>query len=308
MERRDRAGRCAAYGAALALTPYLLIKTSWVIGSLLGLLPIGEGFTLSAWVVLNTVTIGMAAIGIALTLALARPWGMRLPGRPVAFCAWAGSGFLVAVLPYSVLSTLLDPDSGSGGGGDDDPSMPGWEAALVQCGFVGMGLGLAVALPAYLRRRWPEHFAGRLGDGTRAAVPWTAVVAAAVGLAWLYWAAGGTLAVDHPAERTTGGSLLTGLGALWALAGSAAALALARARPARMPRSLPLALGWLGSGSLFAWSGWKLPVTLVVALVHPAGVTPPENPVAAALLHLAAVAAGAGMLRTLVTTGRRHAS
>ncbi|MFF4218716.1 hypothetical protein [Streptomyces nondiastaticus] len=318
MERWDRAGRCAAYGAALALTPYLLIKMSWVIGSLLGLLPVGAGFTPSGWVLLNTVTIGMAATGIALALALARPWGMRLPGRPVAFVAWVGSGFLVAVLPYSVLSTLLDPGSGPGGGGDDDPSMPGWEAALVQAGFVGMGLGLAVALPAYLRRRWPERFAGRLGDGcpgngcpghgSRASVPWTAVLAAAVGLAWLYWAAGGTLAVDHPAERTTGGSLLTGLGALWALAGSAAALALARARPARLPLSLPLALGWLGSGSLFAWSGWKLPVTLFAALAHPAGLALPENPAAAALLHVAAVAAGAGMLRMLVSTPRHQPS
>ncbi|WP_424888445.1 hypothetical protein [Streptomyces sp. XH2] len=90
------------------------------------------------------------------------------------------------------------------------------------------------------------------------------------------------------------------------LAGPAAALA--RARPARMPRSLPPALGRLGSGSLSAWSGWKLPATLVVALVHPAGATPPENPAAAALPHPAAVAEGAGTLRTLVTTDRRHAS
>ncbi|XQE78750.1 hypothetical protein ACN24L_07680 [Streptomyces microflavus] len=38
----DRAG--AAYGAALALLPYLLIKVVWVVGSLVGTLPVGTGF------------------------------------------------------------------------------------------------------------------------------------------------------------------------------------------------------------------------------------------------------------------------
>ncbi|WKX70356.1 hypothetical protein [Streptomyces sp. XD-27] len=302
MDRWDRVGRCAAYGAALALSPYLLIKVSWVVGSLLGVTPIGEGFNQAGWVLLNTVTIGMAGIGIALALALVRPWGMRIPGWLVAFCAWTGSGFLVSVLPYAVLSTLLDSARGGsgGGGGGDEAAMPGWEAALVQFSFVGMGLGLAVALPSYLRRRWPDAFTGRLGDDTRASAPWAAVVAAVVGLVWLYWAAGGTLGLSRPAERNTNGYVLTGVGAFWALVGSAAFWMLARARPAGLPRRLLLALGWLGSGSLFAWSGWKLPLTLLVALVHPADVTPPENLAVAAVLHLAAVVAGATMLRTLV--------
>ncbi|MER5931032.1 hypothetical protein [Streptomyces sp. NPDC002054] len=59
-------------------------------------------------------------------------------------------------------------------------------------------------------------------------------------------------------------------------------------------------VGWVGSGSLFAWSAWKLPVTLYMALADPGGVRPPEHPVAAVLLQLAAIAAGAAMLRTLV--------
>ncbi|MGI5350034.1 hypothetical protein ACQEU8_17890 [Streptomyces sp. CA-250714] len=333
MERWDRVGRGSAYGAALALAPYLLIKVSWVAGPLLGLLPVGEGFDLAGWVLLNTVTIGMAATGIALGLALARPWGMRIPAWLVVFCAWTGSGFLVSILPYSVLSALLgasgderaDGDGpadgagrGAGGGSGDgagpgdgtggDPTMPGWEAALVQFGFIGMGLGLAVALPAYLRRRWPDAFAGRLGDsarnggGTRVLALCAAGLATAVGLVWLYWAVGGTLGIAHPAERDTAGSVLTGVGALWALAGSAAVWALALARPARLPRLLPLAVGWLGSGSLFAWSGWKLPLTLYVAVARPSDVTLPENPAVAVVLHAAAVAAGADMLTTLLRT------
>ncbi|MEW2403292.1 hypothetical protein [Streptomyces sp. NPDC046862] len=301
--RWDRTGRWGAYGAALALLPYLLIKMSWVVGSTLGVAPIGEGFDLAGWVVLNTVTIGMAAIGIALSLALVRPWGMRMPGRLVAFCAWTGSGFLVSVLPYAVLSSMLDAARGGPGGGDSGggDAMPGWEAALVQFGFVGMGLGLSLALPAYLLRRWPEALTRRVGQGHGALARGSAGTAAAVGLGWLYWALGGTVGITHPAERDTNWYLLSALGALWALAGSAALWTLVRKRSARPRRLLP-ALGWLGSGSLFAWSGWKLAVTVLVASAHPSDVIPPENPTMAAALHLAAVAAGLGMLRTLVHT------
>ncbi|MEU9981751.1 hypothetical protein [Streptomyces sp. NPDC050856] len=131
-------------------------------------------------------------------------------------------------------------------------------------------------------------------------MPWAAPVAAVVGLVWLYWAVGGTWGIARPAERHIEGHLLTGLGACWALAGSAAVRALARARPTRLPRQWLLALGWLGSGSLFAWSGWKLPLTLFVALTRPSDATPPENLAVAAVLHLAAVVAGIGMLRSLV--------
>ncbi|MFI1628175.1 hypothetical protein ACH4YO_29145 [Streptomyces noursei] len=127
MERWERVGRCAGYGAALAMSPYLLIKVSWVVGSLLGLAPIGQGFNLTEWFLLNTVTIGMAGIGIALSLALVQPWGMRIPGRLVAFCAWTGAGFLVSVLPYAVLSAVLDAAHGGApnSGGDDVPCLAG---------------------------------------------------------------------------------------------------------------------------------------------------------------------------------------
>lgn len=300
VERWDRIGRAAAYGAALALTPYLLIKVSWVLGSLLGLAPIGDGFSLPVWVVLNLVTIGMAGIGIALGLALVRPWGMRIPGWLVAFVAWVGSGFLVSLLPYAVLTSVIGAASADAGG-SDDPAMPVWEAVLIEFSFLGMACGLALALPAYLRRRWPEAFTGRVGDGARTGLPWPAVLAATVGAVWLYWSVGGTLGISHPGERTADGYALTGLGGFWALAGAAALWTLTRGRPARLPRWVPLTLGWLGSGSLFAWSAWKLPFTLVLALAEPAEVTLPENLVLAATLHAAATLAGATMLLKLIS-------
>ncbi|GGV89152.1 hypothetical protein GCM10015535_42250 [Streptomyces gelaticus] len=306
MTRRDRVGRYGGYGAALALTPYLLIKVSWVVGSLLGLAPVGKGFGLAGWVLLNAVTIGMAGVGIAMSLALVRPWGMRIPGWLVAFCTWTGAGFLVSVLPYAVLSTVLDAgQGGAAGGGGDDPAMPGWESALVQFGFIGTGLGLALALPAYLRRRRPDAFTGRTGGGEATAAPWAAVVAAVVGLVRLYWAVGGTAGLSNPSERDIDWHLLTGLGALWALAGAAALRMLGRKHSAPVCRRILSALVWLGSGSLFAWSAWKLPLTLFVALAHPADTTLPESLAVAAVLHLAAVVAGVGMLGPLIGSHRR---
>ncbi|MEU5977630.1 hypothetical protein [Streptomyces sp. NPDC047315] len=232
-----------------------------MVGSLVGLLPVGTGFGKVEWAVLNSATIGMAGGGITVAFALVRPWGMRIPAWPLAFCAWVGTGFLVPVLPYAVLSSLLgSADDHRDGGSDAGPSMPAWEAALVQIGFVGMGLGLAVALPVYARRRWPDAFAGRLGDsgaGSPKTPPWMAVVGGAVGLSWLYWAAGGTTGIAHRGERTPDWHVLSGVLGLWALVASAATWAAVRGRPARVPRWGPLALGWLGSGSLFAWSAWS---------------------------------------------------
>ncbi|MEU9607441.1 hypothetical protein [Streptomyces sp. NPDC048057] len=76
---------------------------------------------------------------------------------------------------------------------------------------------------------------------------------------------------------------------------SVVAWAVVRGRPARAPRWVPLVLGWLGSGALFAWSGWKLPFVVYLALVRPADVALPEGLAFAAILHLAAVGSGAAM-------------
>ncbi|MFD9093188.1 hypothetical protein [Streptomyces collinus] len=242
MERWDRIGRTAAYGAAAGLVPYLVIKVTWVVGSLLGPLPVGRGFSRGGWLVLNTVTIGMAAAGITLGLALVRPWGMRTPGRLVGFVAWVGSGFLVSILPFVVLTALVGSgaasagstgSTGSTGSSGHDAGMPGWEAVLLQCSFVGTGIGPAVALPAYLRRRRPHALRRpeRPGAGTAPAPLWPAVTAAVTGLAWLYWAAGGPLGITHRDERPAGWHILVGVGACWALAASAAVAALVRRRP-----------------------------------------------------------------------------
>ncbi|MCP2338461.1 hypothetical protein [Actinomadura rupiterrae] len=62
--------------------------------------------------------------------------------------SWLAGGLLVATLPFGLLGSLLSSD-----GGTDDTSAPGWEMLLIMIGFVGMGAGVAIALPIYLRER-----------------------------------------------------------------------------------------------------------------------------------------------------------
>lgn len=73
--------RLAGYGAAASLSLYLAVKIVWVVVALLGHAPAGFGD--ADWIVLNTVTVGMSATGVALGLVLAhggdggprpRPW------------------------------------------------------------------------------------------------------------------------------------------------------------------------------------------------------------------------------------------
>jgi hypothetical protein len=263
--------------------------------------------------VLNTITIGMAAAGITLGLALVRPWGMRIPGPLVIFPAWVGSGFLVSILPFVALSTLVNSGTGGSGGSGSpsgDVTMPGWEAVLLQCSFVGTGIALAIALPAYLWRRWPHALRRPVQAGARAPAGslWPVATGAAAGLAWLYWAAGGTLGIAHRDERPASWHVLVGVSAGWALVASAAVAALVRRRSTRLPYPLLLALAWLGSGSMFAWSGWRLPATVYVALARPSDVSYPENVAAAMALHVTAVLTGAGIMRTLVRGERRRVS
>ncbi|GLY65810.1 hypothetical protein [Amycolatopsis taiwanensis] len=309
MDRFDRVGRGAAYGAAVAMAPYLLIKVFWVAGVLLGLIP-PQGMGVTQWVLLNTVTVGMAVIGILLALALVRPWGMRLPAAPLLFCGWIASGFLVSMLPYAALDSLTDPSDGTQV--EQGASAPGWEAVFIQVSFVGMGLGLAVALPAYLRRRWPRTLTGRIGDrvavderqdGLARASAWLLAAGAVLSACWLYWAAGGTAGLASPAEPDTDGRLLMAVSAVWALVGSAGAWTTANRRPARLPRWLPTVALWLGSGSLFAWNAWRLPFTAYAAFVGPvADSAMPQNLGVAAAIQVIALVTGAAMLRVLVRT------
>ncbi|GAA4205871.1 hypothetical protein [Actinocatenispora rupis] len=288
--RWSLARRLAGYVAAASMGLYLLVKVVWIAAALIGTHP--AGFGTGGWVALNAVTVLMAAAGVALGLALAQRWGRRLPAVPVVLVSWVGAGFLVPTLPYLVARAVLD--AGSGGGGD---AAPGWEAVFLSLGFGGMAVGLAVAVPVYLRDRWPRAFLGRLADRPSTPTAWTvATVAAAtlLGLLWCYWALGGTLGIDPArlAARDLDGRLLSASSGLWALLGAASLLALRSGRPGRLRRWVPMALAYGASGSLFAWSAWKLPMVLLA----PGGFVPVEYVPVAVGEHVLSIATGLALL------------
>ncbi|GAA3235183.1 hypothetical protein [Nonomuraea helvata] len=285
------ARRAAGYTAALTMSLYLVVKVIWIVAALTGHGPSDVGT--AGWVGLNAVTVGMSAAGVALGLALAQRWGRRLPALPVIFLSWVGAGFLVPMLPYMVISTILDASGGAGGAG----SAPGWEMVFIAIGFAGMAAGLAVALPIYLRERWPGHFLGRIGQIRPHVSRWArpAMLAAVMlGLIWLYWGFGGTIGLDpaHLAHRDLNARLLTGNAGLWALIGGWSMLVLGRRRPARLPLWVPMTLGFAASGSLFAWSCWKLPL----AVLRPWDYVPAEHPVIAVIEHALSIGTGLALL------------
>ena len=292
----------AGYGAASSMGLYLLVKCLWVISALLGGTGPGEWRT-TDWIVLNAVTAAMAATGVALGLGLAQGWGRRIPAPLVLAPAWVGAGFLVPLLPYMLLSTLVATGgSGTASGGAGEGAMPAWEVAFITVGFIGMAAGLAVALPLYLRERWPAAMTGRVGDATqhlgceatrvRAARTLVAFGATtALSVLWLTWAVGGTLGLD-PAqhqEMTGQARLLMTSAGLWALAGAWATWTLTGAGRAPTLRLwVPMSTAFAASGSLFAWSCWKLPL----ALLRPSGYATVEYPAVAFVEHSASIIAG----------------
>ncbi|MGI5420802.1 hypothetical protein [Actinomadura luteofluorescens] len=290
------ARRFGGYGAAASLSLYLAVKVVWIAAAVLGHVPADFGG--ADWIVLNVVTVGMSATGIVLGLVLARGMRWRIPAAPLVFFTWVGSGFLIPLMPYSLVSAVL-------GGGEKDAggdAAPSWELTLIGIGFTGMAIGLAIALPIYMRERWPSAFVGRLPDRGRTAVrrARTAAVLAAVPAAfWTLWSAGAELGLAHRDMIDLNARLLLGDSALWALLGAWSVLAVSSARP-NVPAWLPTALGFTASGSLFAWGGWRL----AVALLRPGGYTPAEHPIAAVALNGLAAASGVLMLSALLTSVR----
>ncbi|MFF3670669.1 hypothetical protein [Microtetraspora malaysiensis] len=287
----------AGYGAALSLSLYLTVKVIWVVAALFGSTP--STFTDGDWILLNGVTVVMSVVGVVLGLALAQRWGRRLPAPPVVFFAWMAAGFLIPMIPYMLFGAVLGGDAGGGDSGGGD-AVPSWETAFIAIGFGGMALGLAIALPIYMRERWPAAFLGRVGDHRpaplgRSHLRALYVLVAAPVLLWAYWAAGGTLGLAHRDLMNADGRLLAGNSALWAVLGAAAIRTVATGRP-RMPRWIPMAVAFTSSGSLVAWSAWKLPW----ALLRPGGYTAAEYPAVSVVQYGLSITAGIVMLAALL--------
>ncbi|MBB5083179.1 hypothetical protein HNR40_008682 [Nonomuraea endophytica] len=89
----------------------------------------------------------------------------------------------------------------------------------------------------------------------------------------------------------------------WALLGAGCGWSLIAARPSRLPLWVPMALVFLGSGSLFAWGCWKL----LWAVVRLGDFVTPEYPVVAVMEHALSVCAGLVLLAVVLRTYRAQA-
>ncbi|MCK9794508.1 hypothetical protein M1843_12200 [Isoptericola sp. 4D.3] len=265
--RRVRAARrVAGFGAAGSIGLYVLVKSLWVLGGLTGLLPDELDVGRVEWVVLNVMTLGMGALGIALGLALAQPWGMRLPGVLVVGSAWLGAGFLVSMLPHTALTALL-VHGGRAEGMAEEAVRPFWDTVLITVGFAGMALGLLVATPLYFAERWPHTIGGTVGGNVAVTVRLLVLASSALVPAamWTYWAVGGSQGLDAgtAGSRAPDVWLLDYVSAGWALLGVVSAAVLSLRRPRGLRRRVPVTVGFIASGSLFAWNAWRVPwVTL----------------------------------------------
>ncbi len=215
--------KIGGYGAAIALTPYLLIKIAWTFGMFLPNESMGD----PNWRAINATTAVLALVGILLAMAFSRPWGERLPAWLVIPPVWVGTGLLV---PMVVLAPVLGPaavvrDEAAGAG-----ATWAYEQIFVIASLVGVGLGLPTALAGYAKARWPEALGGPIdcgelpGHTRQLQVPLARIVAVGcviLGLTKVYWALGGTIGID-PArlhDRDPWWHLLTLNTGVWSLAG-----------------------------------------------------------------------------------------
>lgn len=297
----------AGYGAALAVTPYLLIKILWTFGLFLPTDEMGD----ADWRAINATTAVLAGIGILLAMAFVKPWGERLPAWSVALPVWVGTGFLV---PLLLLAPVLGPAAVARDSEAGAAELWVYEQVLVVISLVGVGVGLPLALAGYSRARWPEAVSGPLETGERSGhtrdpqAPLARIVAVGalvLGVVKVYWAMGGTVGIDADrlGDRDLWWHMLSLSTGVWALAGAWAVLVLTSRRGSR--RFLPpMAAAWVSSGMLFAYSVYNLLLT-----ASPYGPPVPENPVAEALSIAAGMALGVamGMTILLVLKDRRQA-
>lgn len=311
MENTDQASsplikmrRFFGYGAAIAVTPYLLIKIAWTFGLFL---PTEQMVDVS-WRGINAVTAVVAAVGILLAMAFCRPWGERLPAWLVALPIWLGTGLLVPMLLLAPVlgpaAMVLDQEAGAA-------DFWVYEQIFVMVSLVGAGICLPLALAGYAKARWPEALGGPIdcgevpGHTRQLQVTFGRLVAAGcilLGTIKVFWAAGGTLGIDPSMldSRDLWWRLLTLSTGGWALVGAWGLLVLITRRGSR--RFLPpMAAAWISSGMLFSYN--------LFSIIRPDFQSSPEYPLARVLSTEAGIVLGVmmGMILLLVLHDRRRA-
>jgi hypothetical protein len=263
----------AGYAALACALPYLALKAVWLAGGSLGVAD-ASAMREPSMIALNAATAGMDLVAIALAMAFAHRWGMRMPAWLVLPPMWVATGLLarfVLAVPLVTVAELVtsgSPPRASGG-----PVQP-WVYSVVYTGFAGMGVGLVLAFVLYARERWAPAFeaatidAAPARDLTRAVqVPLAnaaALISLAVAASELAWALGATsgLGRDLAARRTISSHLLHGIDGSLSLAAALGILSLVPRGGPKMRPWLSLTLAWVGAGSLFGWGLWHMVIVL----------------------------------------------
>ncbi|WP_156325273.1 hypothetical protein [Nonomuraea sp. SBT364] len=146
--------RSTWFGIA-ALAPYIAMKTYWAFGGNAGR-PAGDlGAEMLAngapealvWMERHGIdfTVLGALVGVLLLVALARPWGERLPRWLLLVPGWAGSLILI---PYGTI-TLIASAVGFMAVAEGWSPWVGYVGGLA---FAGLGTALALGTRSYQRR------------------------------------------------------------------------------------------------------------------------------------------------------------
>jgi hypothetical protein len=69
-------------------------------------------FAKKPFLIYDLVIAGIGVLAVPVALALAGPWGRRLPRRLVGLCAWGGTGLLAFGAVVSVVKTLYSVATG----------------------------------------------------------------------------------------------------------------------------------------------------------------------------------------------------
>jgi len=254
----------AGYAAIAFILPYLVIKIIWISGVPLGM-PNKSLVADPRMLALNILTFCMDAVAILLALTFTHRWGLRAPSWPVLFPMWVGTGFLAPIavsVPITALVVALGPDSGQRPSSEQALVEP-WVFGVVFTSFVGQGLALMTAFVLYVRARWGGLLRMRVGDSepSRPAVALVgnaaSVVAAAVGLLHLLWAAGAPFGLPPHLLHSRGANFYL-LHATFGLAalGAATGMVMLVNKFGRQPLWLSLSLAWTGAGAMFSWGAW----------------------------------------------------
>lgn len=249
--------RIWGYGAAIAITPYLLIKIAWTFGLFMPTEQMGD----PSWRTANAITLVLAVVGILLAFAFSMPWGERLPAWLVAFPVWVGTGLLI---PMLLLAPVLGPAAMIRDQQTEVANVWVYEQVFVIVSLVGVGICLPLALVGYAKTRWPEIFADPIdikllpGNSQKLHITLAKLISAGcilLGFIKVFWATGGTIGIIPTMldSRDLWWHLLSLSTGVWAFAGSWSLLVLTTRRGSKsfFP---PMAIAWISSGMLFSYN------------------------------------------------------